>query len=208
MKNIGKVIFHFHEEWRPPREESVALYGSTEEYTNAIIYRRMPKIMEETAIMLLMKPDYQKFDGIKKVVLPLEHKLAGQKGVVSTRFISKYETIAVYEGTIKEGASENNLHNDYSVNIPILGGELLMLDPLLGPNNLSMYINDYRDDVKNLLSPANNKEKCNCEIIIANQHVIDGNICVLVIATKDIQAGEEILTDYSYNYWNYKNERG
>lgn len=159
----------------------------------------IPEIMMNSIKDIYIKTDKNKYDDrLSCVDLPNDHKLAGQKGVLANADIKKYTCVAFYEGKV---VNKDHLTNDYTMNLQHKR-RLYTIDPLLEDSgNLSMYINDYRDDVINLNDPINNVNKKNCHF---KNIIVNNKPYICVITTKDIQINQELLVDYSASYWLYK----
>ena len=107
------------------------------------------------------------------------------KGLFTNSFIAKGSQIVEYKGTI---TTWEKVKDDAS------NGYIYFLKP--------NYVIDGRDHPKSLARYANDakglsktKGKAN------NARFLNEGLRVFLIATKDIDAGEEIFADYGRNYW-------
>jgi hypothetical protein len=180
------------------------------------------RLTQETASKLLaLKPGKQVDPHLREVILPEDHKpssLAGQKGVKTSRKFKKGETLAVYEGVYSRKRRE---HNGYTVNVisdyalpddPMWSGKgeyyehiLYIVDPLdSNSGNLSMFINDYRDDIKE--EKNNDPNKINCKFLTVMETLGEYEVWprLLVVATKDLEENQDVLVDYYWSYWEGK----
>tara|TARA_B110000305_G_C19465899_1_gene658024 strand:+ start:12475 stop:12945 length:471 start_codon:yes stop_codon:yes gene_type:complete len=120
--------------------------------------------------------------GVKIIILPESHILAGQYALVSTKRFLKFDIIGEYTGIV------NNECNRYTAYLAMYNNKELGVDAISGGNEMR-FINDYR----NICDLPNTK---------LSVTYIDNKPKILVVVTKDIDEHEEILLDYGEGYWN------
>lgn len=156
---------------------------------------KLPKITMRSAEKLYKKQPKHKYDLIREEILPEDHKLKGQRGVFANDNIDKYKTIAFYEGKILK---KNAQCNGYTMNMQY-ERSIYAIDPLIdNSGNISIYINDYRDNIVNLYDPINDISKINCSFLWI---IIDKKPYTIIIATRKIKKDDELLVDYGDDYW-------
>jgi len=110
----------------------------------------------------------------------------GGKGLFTKTFIPKATRIIEYRGTITTWAKvKDDADNAY---IYFLKSNYV-IDGRNHPKSLGRYANDAKGLVKT-------KDKSN------NAKFSDEGLRVFIIASKDIQPGEEIFVEYGRSYWN------
>ena len=128
---------------------------------------------------------FTKIQGVEVRVLPEDHKIPGQHGLFATQKWDPYDVIGEYVGKIVD---DNFSTNKYVADLYISsGGSSLGIDALENGNEMR-YINDYRG-ISSLT---------NCQI---SKATVDRRPILLIIATRSIDIGEEILMDYGDGYW-------
>eukprot|EP00981_Chlorochromonas_danica_P002664 scaffold521_cov177-Ochromonas_danica.AAC.18 len=115
---------------------------------------------------------------VKKTTLPKCNFL----GLFAKRKFSKGETVCVYHGTVLRTAEALRLEDKaYLMRL----GEQCYVDSKFTMHCLARYINDCR-----------NPKRWNVQF-----DKRPSELCALVIATREIQPGEEVFVDYGRWYW-------
>jgi hypothetical protein len=153
----------------------------------------------------VIKAGFKYVDGLfAKKRLKKGKILAAYTGEVQTSKLNDDKAMAgdtareLYTVELDETAGwfDQNVHEMNSPENPILLAEgVLVIDGTVVRNETA-FANDYRDDIRN--AGATQTRKINMKFI----NVEVGKMCVcLVVIVEDVQAYEEILTDYGEQYW-------
>ena len=169
-------------------------------------YEEWPARSIETVKALVSLPKGEQVMNLEARILPEDHKLKGQRGVFASEDIKQWDVVAFYEGNKTRSEKVSHPNSEYNLFvIEDTTNKLYVIDPTANNSgNLSMFINDYRDDVNNLGSGENKVEKINVFFLGIN---VDYECHVVVVANRDIHKGEEILVDYGYQYWHFFNQK-
>ena len=130
-----------------------------------------------------------KLEGIEvKIIRDDTHVLNGEFGVYATKEWKPYEIIGCYCGTLVKNIGGKYAAHAYTSKT----GDNWLIDASIEGNE-TRFINDYR----------NIEDKPN---VFFGKTVVNNRRVIIVIVTKHINKGEEILSDYGDSYWDYINE--
>ena len=115
------------------------------------------------------------------------HILDGEYGVFSTKNWKTFDIIGCYTGELVKNIPGKYIARLYcSKNDNYWGLDAEKV------GNETRFINDYR----NIAKEPN---------VVYSKTIVNGKRCIIVITKNDIGVGEEILSDYGKDYWNYWN---
>ena len=143
---------------------------------------------------------YKKFNSeiVEVKDLPKEHLVFGQKGVFAKRKIKQFDIIGEYTGKITNKYKNTNKYLSDLFNIDKKNEEK-HLSELLKFNyviDAEKYGNEFRYINSNInISPFPNVQFTDA--------IIDNYPRVLILAIKDIEIGEELLTQYDDDYFKH-----
>jgi len=120
-----------------------------------------------------------------RIINDEKHILKGEYGVFATRDWDPCEIVGCYTGTVTK-----NIPGKYVAKLYCSKNENYWGVDAGKKGNETRFINDYR----NIAEDSN---------VVYSKTTVNKKRAIIVIVKKNIKKGEELLSDYGEDYWNY-----